>query len=318
MRHFHAHVGSAKDLGAGGPEVSLDRARGRFRLHRWLTAAATALLLPLAAGIQMAPVTAAEALVPSVGNGLTVTAVLTRDPTLRCGRSRDGQAPRAATSNRLRTDDTPCIQLSATSLTFENQPVQTTSPTQNVTVRNAGDDARLKVTNVTVTGADPGQFTAIPAAGCASIPEKRSCDIAVRFAPTSAGAKSATVNIFDNAVGSPHIVALSGTGTAVAPGAPVIRAAIGGNTTATVIWFAPNNGGSPILAYLVRVVNASGTQVGALRPAAGAASSLTVAGLVNGTTYQFQVAAVNDIGTGPFSALSDTVTPAAPIDPGSP
>jgi predicted phage tail protein len=66
----------------------------------------------------------------------------------------------------------------------------------------------------------------------------------------------------------------------------------------------------------VRVVNAAGTQVGALRPAGAAATSLVVTGLTNGTAYRFQVAAVNAVGTSAFSALSIAVTPATV--PGAP
>jgi chitodextrinase len=59
------------------------------------------------------------------------------------------------------------------------------------------------------------------------------------------------------------------------------------------------------------------TQVGALRPTAdGTATSLAVTGLTNGTQYQFQVRAVTAAGNSPFSALSNTVTPATV--PGAP
>ena len=68
----------------------------------------------------------------------------------------------------------PRVALSATSLAFGNQAIGSTSATRNVTVTNTGI-AALKVTSVTVTGTDPGQFTATPAAGCASIAAGGSC-----------------------------------------------------------------------------------------------------------------------------------------------
>ncbi len=120
----------------------------------------------------------------------------------------------------------PRVALSAASLAFGNQGITTTSAARTITVRNTGI-AALKVTDVTVTGTDPGQFTATPSAGCASVAQGASCTVAVRFAPTSTGAKSATVNIVSNASGSPHSVNVSGTGTAVVPNAPT-------NVTATV------------------------------------------------------------------------------------
>jgi hypothetical protein len=101
------------------------------------------------------------------------------------------------------------------------------------------------------------------------------------------------------------------------PAAPTIGSATFGNASATVRWTAPSNdGGSAITGYLVRVVDSAGVQVGGLRPAAATATSLVVSGLTNGSSYQFQVAATNAVGTGPNSALSAVVIPATV--PGAP
>jgi hypothetical protein len=101
------------------------------------------------------------------------------------------------------------------------------------------------------------------------------------------------------------------------PDAPAIGSATFGNASATVRWTAPpNNGGSAITGYLVRVLDSTGAQLGALRPAGATATSLLVTGLTNGSSYQFQVAAQNAVGTGPNSALSTVVTPATV--PGAP
>ncbi len=122
----------------------------------------------------------------------------------------------------------------------------------------------------------------------------------------------------NNAVGNGGFSALSITFRPVGtPGTPTIGTAVRGNTSATVNWAAPGtNGGSPIIRYEVRVVNAAGTQVGAVRAAGATATSLLVTGLVNGTTYRFQVRAVNAVGVGAFSGLSNAVTPATV--PGAP
>ncbi len=99
-----------------------------------------------------------------------------------------------------------------------------------------------------------------------------------------------------------------------APGAPTIGSASPTNASAVVRWTPPvDAGGSAITGYTVRVVNATtSAQVGALRPAAAGATSLSVTGLTNGTGYKFQVLATNALGSSPYSALSNSATPVAP------
>jgi hypothetical protein len=95
-----------------------------------------------------------------------------------------------------------------------------------------------------------------------------------------------------------------------APSAPGIGTASGGNASATVRWTAPSSdGGSAVTGYSVRVLDSAEQQVGALRPAGAAATSLVVTGLANGTPYHFAVAAINGVGIGAFSGSSNTVTP---------
>jgi hypothetical protein len=91
------------------------------------------------------------------------------------------------------------------------------------------------------------------------------------------------------------------------PGAPTIGTATGGNATASVTFTAPASaGGSPITSYTVTSSPGSVT-------ASGASSPITVTGLTNGTAYTFTVTATNAQGTGPASAASNSVTPAAPV-----
>ena len=100
----------------------------------------------------------------------------------------------------------------------------------------------------------------------------------------------------------------------VTPGAPTIGNATAGNASALVRWTAPAGSAGGITSFNIQVVNAgTGAPVGALRTAGPAASQLNVTGLVNGTSYQFRVQAVNTnapVPAGPFSALSNVVTPA--------
>jgi hypothetical protein len=96
------------------------------------------------------------------------------------------------------------------------------------------------------------------------------------------------------------------------PNAPTIgNATAGVNGAVTVRWTPPAVvAGAPILSYEVQVLNAAGTtQVGALRTAGAAATSLVVPGLANGVPAAFKVRAVNISGPSLFSALSNVVTP---------
>ena len=63
----------------------------------------------------------------------------------------------------------------------------------------------------------------------------------------------------------------------------------------------------------MKVLDAAGNQVGALRSAAGTAATLIVTGLTNGSTYTFQVSATNAEGTSAFSASSNVVTPTVSV-----
>jgi hypothetical protein len=139
---------------------------------------------------------------------------------------------------------------------------------------------------------------------------------AVALTPTGGFVFSEEGNAAVRFVDSAFAGAVPPPATAV-PAAPTIGAATFGNASATVRWTAPStDGGSAITGYLVRVLDGTGAQVGALRPADATATSLVVTGLTNGTSYRFQVAATNAVGTGPNSALSAVVMPATV--PGAP
>jgi Ca2+-binding RTX toxin-like protein len=103
---------------------------------------------------------------------------------------------------------------------------------------------------------------------------------------------------------------------ATVPAAPSIGTATAGDGQATVQWTPGSNGGSAITGYSVKVLDAANLQVGALLPATAGATSLVVTGLTNGSTYHFQVLALNSVGAGPFSASSNAVTPVGA--PGAP
>lgn len=101
-----------------------------------------------------------------------------------------------------------------TSLTFAGQTVGSTSPPQNVTLTNNGS-GNLTISSMTFTGADPTDFAQTNTCGTMVIPGA-SCTISVTFTPLASGTRTATLNVNDNATGSPQTVSLTGTGQAPA------------------------------------------------------------------------------------------------------
>jgi hypothetical protein len=108
----------------------------------------------------------------------------------------------------------PGATVTPPSLTFALQAVGTTSTTgQDVTVTNNGT-AALTISSITFTptGSNPaaGDFTQTNT--CSTpVAVGNHCTITVKFAPTAAGTRTASLSIADDAVGSPQLVALTGT-----------------------------------------------------------------------------------------------------------
>ena len=93
----------------------------------------------------------------------------------------------------------------------------------------------------------------------------------------------------------------------------------GANGQSVVTWNAPaSDGGSPITGYTVEYSTAIGGPYGVASMCTDVnALTCTVTGLTNGTSYYFEVEAINAVGTGPLSSPSSAVTPAAPLKEGT-
>jgi Ca2+-binding RTX toxin-like protein len=103
------------------------------------------------------------------------------------------------------------------------------------------------------------------------------------------------------------------------PAAPTIGTATAANASALVRFTAPAapaTGPGAITSFEIVATPTSGTNPVVTKTGISAtATSSTVTGLVNGTTYTFQVRAVNGFGSSPLSAASNPVTPVAPTGP---
>jgi phospholipase C len=102
------------------------------------------------------------------------------------------------------------VTVSPGSLTFANQAVGTTSPTQAVTITNSQTKA-LSITSI-VASSGFSETNNCPA----SLAAAANCTVNVAFAPTQSGAQSGTLTITDNVTGSPQVVTLSGTTSSAA------------------------------------------------------------------------------------------------------
>ncbi len=108
----------------------------------------------------------------------------------------------------------PVVTFAPTAVAFANQPINTTSAAQTITLSNTGN-ATLTITTVSITGTNPGDFAQTKTCGT-TLAAGANCTISVTFTPTSATARSASVSVTDNAGGSPQTVPLTGTGTSPA------------------------------------------------------------------------------------------------------
>ncbi len=117
----------------------------------------------------------------------------------------------------------PQVKVSADSLTFTEQLRGTTSGPRYVTITNVGTGpltfARSCTTcedlaSITFSeNSTSGEFSVTETYNCPrKLEPGRSCTVGVLFTPTEDGTRSATLDIKDDAPGSPQHVALSGTG----------------------------------------------------------------------------------------------------------
>ena len=108
----------------------------------------------------------------------------------------------------------PIASLSAASLAFGSQIVNTSTAAQVVTLTNSGDAAlAIDAISIGTPGANANQFSHTTTCA-ATLAVGANCTISVIFTPTTLGAKAATVTIVGTTGGLPLTVSLSGTGIA--------------------------------------------------------------------------------------------------------
>jgi hypothetical protein len=103
------------------------------------------------------------------------------------------------------------VALSPTSHNFGTQARRTTSAPFTFSLSNTGT-AALTINSITLGGANPTQF-AIQSRTCTNtLAAGSSCSINVVFTPSNRTTYNATLQVSDNAPGSPQTATLTGTG----------------------------------------------------------------------------------------------------------
>ncbi|SFS04260.1 Beta-propeller repeat-containing protein [Granulicella pectinivorans] len=207
------------------------------------------------------------------------------------------------------------VTLSPSSLNFSGQLTGTTSASQSVVLTNSGNVA-LGISSIGATG----DFAQTNACG-SSLAAGGSCTISVTFTPTVTGARTGAVTIVDSASGSPHTVALTGTGTApagsIAPSALTFAAQSLGTTSMAQIVTLTNVGTAPLTVSSVSITGAyAQTNTCSTSIAAGGscAISVTFSPTVNGTLTGTLTVTDNAAGSPRVVSLTGTgVTPVTTV-----
>ena len=216
-------------------------------------------------------------------------------------------SPQQTTLNGTGVQST--VILNPAPVNFGNQQISATSAAQTITVTNSGNLAATLTagTPVTITGTNPGDFAIASGTTCVAsfvlTANGGSCVINVTFTPAAGGARSATVNVADNAPSSPQSVNVQGTGVQAAAitSANTTTFTVGalGTFTVTVTGSpAPTLSESGALPTGVMFTPATGVMTGT--PAAG-----------TGGTYPITFTAHNGVGADATQSFTLTVNQAA-------
>jgi hypothetical protein len=157
------------------------------------------------------------------------------------------------------------VELSAAVLNFDPQLIDTSSTRQSITLTATGT-APINIYGVTIatSGQTGSSDFAITGGSCVNtslvvVNPQATCSITVQYTPTVAAAETGTITIADSASGSPHTIALTGSGLAAAqsleftPGNFVFPDQPIGVPTTAASFYAYNIGTAPITVDRIQV-----------------------------------------------------------------
>ncbi len=105
----------------------------------------------------------------------------------------------------------PQASFSTNLIDFGQVAINTSTTPQVLTLTNTGDES-LVISDIVLGGENPEHFSGADDCESDTIAPSRSCSGAITFHPTQKGIFTATLNVYDNATGSPQVVSLTGIG----------------------------------------------------------------------------------------------------------
>ncbi|MGA8143591.1 MAG: FG-GAP-like repeat-containing protein [Candidatus Acidiferrales bacterium] len=143
----------------------------------------------------------------------------------------------------------PAATLSTLTLMFASQGVGMQSAEQLATLTNTGS-ATLTIASIAITGANPTEFAESNNCTATMAPDA-TCTFHVTFTPGASGARAAAITITDDAAGSPHSIALTGSGAVLGTASLSVNtltfaATVSGSSSATQMVTLTNTGGTPL------------------------------------------------------------------------
>jgi hypothetical protein len=124
---------------------------------------------------------------------------------------------------------TPTATLLPANLSFGSVAVGSTSAAKSSTLTDTSTMSALNISSITITGTNAADFKLSSSSTCPSsgtINAQTTCLVSITFSPAAAGARSATLTVFDNTSTGSQTVALSGTGTTALATATLLPASL--------------------------------------------------------------------------------------------
>jgi hypothetical protein len=236
------------------------------------------------------------------------TAASARSATLSVTDNASGSPQRVTLTG---TGISPVASLSPTAIPFGIRTINTSGAAVVATLRNIGN-ATMTISSVVITGTNAVDFARTTTCG-ASLTAGASCTISVTFGPATTGVKAATVSVTDNAPGSPHTIALTGTGTAVtvAPASLIFGSQPVGTSSQAQVVTVTNVGTTTLTSLVISMTGANTTDFGETTTCSAtlaARSSCTISVTFTPTSSGGRAAGVRIASADPASPVQVTLT----------